>query len=199
MAKRLAALGMAAAIGVGGLAVAAVDPLTVAGAQGTGAPAGAGEAGASGASGAARRAGALRRALDGLVADGTLTQAQADEVMAAAKAEAGAGRQRRRERRDELLEVAAEALGSTPDDVKAGVAAGTSIAEQAEAKGIDRQVVDDALTKAATDRIDAAVADGTLTEAQGAKATERVDKAVDRILDADGSGRSSGRRRRSGN
>ena len=182
MGKKLAAVGMAAAIGVGGLTVAAVNPLTTAGAQE--APAVTSEAPA--------KAGPLARALDALVADGTLTQEQADAVTAKTKAEAEAGRAERKEnrqaRRAATLDVVAKALGSTPEDVKAGLADGQSIAAQAEAKGVDRQVVDDALTAHLNATIDAAVADGNLTEERAAKAKEHVDQAVDRILDADGSG-----------
>ena len=183
MGKKLAAVGMAAAIGLGGLTVAAVNPLGVAGAQD--APAASTEAPAA-------KDGPLARALDALVADGTLTQAQADAVAAKAKAEAEAGRaehkENRKARRAATLDVVAEALGSTPDEVKAGLKDGQSIAAQAEAKGVDRQVVDDALTKHLNASIDAAVKDGTLTEERAAKAKEHVDQAVDRILDADGSG-----------
>lgn len=186
MGKKLAAVGMAAAIGVGGLTVAAVNPLGVAGAQETPA-ATTQEAGP-----VAAKEGPLARALAELVADGTLTQEQADAVADATKAEAEAGRADRKEkakaRRTATLGVVAEALGSTPEEVKAGLKDGTSIAAQAEAKGVDRQVVDDALTEHLTANIDAAVADGKLTEERAAKAREHVDQAVDRILDADGSG-----------
>jgi hypothetical protein len=48
-------------------------------------------------------------------------------------------------------------------------------------------VVEDALTGALTTRIDDAVSSGKITEAQGAKAKEKVGQVVDRILDADGS------------
>lgn len=186
MGKKLAAAGMAAAIGLGGLTIAAVNPLTTAGAQEapttSEAPADPG----------ATKDGPLARALDALVADGTLTQEQADAVAAETKAEAEEGRAERKEdrqaRRAATLDTVAKALGSTPEDVKAGLKDGRSIAAQAEAKGVDRQVVDDALTAHLNTTIDAAVADGTLTEDRAAKAKERVDKAVDRILDADGSG-----------
>jgi polyhydroxyalkanoate synthesis regulator phasin len=182
MGNKLAAVGLAAAIGVGGLTAAAVNPLASAGAQS--APASAAEAPA--------KEGPLARALAALVADGTLTQAQADAVTAKTKAEAEAGRAERKEnrqaRRTATLAVVAKALGSTPEAVKAGLADGTSIAAQARAGGVDRQVVDDALTKHLTATIDAAVADGKLTEERAAKARAHVDQAVDRILDADGSG-----------
>ena len=83
--------------------------------------------------------------------------------------------------------------GIHAEEVKAGLKDGTSVAAQAEAEGVDRQVVDDALTAHLQGRIDAAVQDGTLTEERAAKAEEHVDGAVDRILDADGS-RFRGRR-----
>ncbi len=183
MGKRLASIGLAAAIGVGGLAVAAVNPLTGAGAQQGGTPTTTAPAAGTA---KAHRAGPLERALDQLVADGTLTQAQADKVMEATKAEAEAGKERRQDRRAAVAEAAAKAIGVSVQDLEAGVKGGTSIAEQAKAKGVERQVVDDAITKVMTERIDAAVADGTLTADQGAKAKEHLDKVVDRILDADG-------------
>lgn len=181
MGKRLAAIGAAAAIGIGGLTVAAINPIGMAGAQdasSTTVPA------ADGAR--AHRSGALERALMDLVADGTLTEAQAAKVKKAVISEAKTSRQNRKDRRADVLQVAADAIGSTPDEVKSALKDGTSIADQAEAKGVDRQVVDDALTKAITARIEAAVKAGTITADQGAKATARLDKVVDRILDADG-------------
>ena len=140
MGKKLAAVGMAAAIGVGGLAVAAVNPLGAAGAQ--------------------------------------------EAPAACTKAEV---KEHRKARRAATLAVIAEALGSTPAEVKAGLKDGTSVAAQAEAKGVDRQVVDDALTAHLNANIDAAVESGRLSEERAAKAKDHVDTAVDRILDADGS------------
>lgn len=191
MGTRLAAVGMAAAIGLGGLGVAALNPLTVAGAQNastaTTAPA---------STGTASHDGPLKRALQKLVADGTLTQEQADKVLATTKAEAQAAKDQRKEKgkanRQELLKVVADAIGTTPAKVTEGLKGGTSIAEQAKAAGVDRQVVDDAVTKVLTARIDAAVQDGKLTDEQATKAKARLDKVVDRILDADGSHRGGG-------
>ena len=181
MGKRLTAISAAAAIGIGGLTVAAINPIGMAGAQDT-------TSTTAPPAGGARtpRSGPLERALKDLVADGTLTEAQAAKVKEAVTSEAKAGHQKRKDRRADVLQVAAEAIGSTPDEVKAGLKDGTSIADQAEANGVDRQVVDEALTKAITARIEAAVKAGTVTADQGAKATARVDKVVDRILDADG-------------
>ena len=182
MGKRLAAIGAAAAIGIGGLTVAAVNPIGMAGAQGTTSTTVPAADGAR-----AHRSGALDRALKDLVADGTLTEAQAAKVKDAVTSQAKAGHQHRKDRRADVLQVAADDIGSTPDEVKAAVKAGTSIADQAKAKGIDRQEVDDALTEAMTARIEAAVKAGTITADRGAKAIARLDKLVDKILDANGS------------
>lgn len=190
MGKRLAAVGAAAAIGIGGLTVAAVNPLSVAGAQdkpAAEAP-GSGSAGAKG-KGKVDRNGPLDRVLDGLVADGTLTTEQATKVTDALTAEVAEGRQARKDRRAETLAVVADAVGSTPDEVRAALKDGTSIAAQAEANGVERQVVADALTKSMSARIDEAVKAGMITGDKGAKAKKKLPKAVDRTLDADGSGR----------
>lgn len=198
MGKRFAAVATAAAIGVGGLTVAAVNPLSTAGAgtvatpQGdTGSAAGQhGQHGRGHGKGGPHGEGALTQALDKLVADGTLTREQADKVLAAVKAEAKSAQEEhkgdRKERRQELLGVVAKAIGSTPEDVAARLQDGTSIAEQAKAEGVDRQVVADALTKAFTARLDAAVADGRLSAEQATKAKDRLAKVVDRALDGKG-------------
>ncbi|CAN5793800.1 hypothetical protein BH10ACT1_BH10ACT1_35380 [soil metagenome] len=190
MGKRIAAVGLAVAIAGGGLAVAAIDPLGIAGAQdaptSTTVPAGA----------EGSHDGPLARALDDLVADGTLTEAQAAKVTSTVTAEAQEGRAdrraKRKERRTELVATVAAALGSTPDEVKAGLKAGTSIAAQAEAKGVERQVVDDAVTKDLTARIDAAQEAGTITSDRATEAKGKLDHAVDELLDADGSKLGSG-------
>ena len=191
MGKRLATVGIVAAIGIGGLGVAAINPLSTAGAQQ--------DATAATEPTAGERVGPLRRALDALVADGTITQAQADAVLERAKAEAQAGRAERKERfaekRAEVIGAAAEALGTTPEAVTDALADGTSIAEQAEAAGVDRAVVADAIRGVLSARIDAAIADGRMTEERAAKVREHLDGAVDRILDADGTHRGHGRGR----
>ena len=181
MRTRLAALAATAAIGIGGLVVAAFNPMGMASAQ---------DAPAAGP--ATGRHGPLVRALDALVADGTITEAQAAAVTERVGDEATDGRPAGKERRAATIEVVADALGSTPSEVEAGLASGRSIAAQAEAAGVDRQAVDEALTGALSERIDAAVEAGKLTEARAAKGREKLDGVVDRILDADGSGTGRG-------
>jgi polyhydroxyalkanoate synthesis regulator phasin len=189
MSKRLATIALAGAVGLGGLGAAAVSPLGIAAAQG----------GSEVAEGSGARSGPLQRALDDLVADGTLTQEQADAVADATQAEAEAGRAERREqrqeRRAEVLGAAADALGSTPDEVKAGVRGGASLAAQAEAAGVDRATVEAAIGAVLQARLDAAVAEGRIGEERAAAMAERLDEVVDRIVDADGQGRPQGRLR----
>ncbi|WP_426570992.1 hypothetical protein [Aquihabitans sp. McL0605] len=186
MGKKLAAVGMAAAVTVGGFTVAAINPLGVAGAQ---------DAPAAVTTSTGQKAahdGPLARALAKLVADGTLTQAQADKVASTTKAEAKtaveARREKRTERRTELLAVVSKALGSTPADVKAGFKDHKSIATQAKDKGVDIAGVDAAIKGELTTRLDAAVKDGKLTQERADQAKANLDKAVDKIVNADGTG-----------
>src|SRR5690606_33955504 len=139
--------------------------------------------------------GILKKALDGLVADGTITQEQADKVLEATKAEGKRVRTERKAQRAETLKIVADALGSTPDEVGAAMKDGTTIAEQAEAAGVDRAVIEKALAAHLDDRIDAAVSDGTMTAERAAKAKEHSADAAARIVD----GFSRHRRGRPGN
>jgi len=79
--------------------------------------------------------------LDELVADGTLTQAQADAVKSGVKDEL----QERRERRKELAAVVADTIGIPVEDLVAALKDGQSIAQVAEANDVERQAVVDAL------------------------------------------------------
>jgi hypothetical protein len=55
------------------------------------------------------------------------------------------------------LEVAAEAIGITEDELRTALEGGQSIAQVAEANGVDVQVVIDAMVAAATERLEAAI------------------------------------------
>lgn len=83
------------------------------------------------------------------------------------------------------LAAAAKALGLTEDEVRTQLQAGKTLAEIAEAQGVDRQDLVDALVAAGEERLD---------EAKAAL-PDRIDELVDRKLpgDADGGGRPGGR------
>lgn len=137
----------------------------------------------------------LKNALAGLVTDGTLTQAQADKVASTlndqlpqgghgGRGAPGAGRG------GIDLQAAAEVLGMTRDEVHEAQHAGTTLAQLAEQKGVALGTLVDRLVAAATERIDAAVTAGRLTQAQ---ADEQKATLRDRITTAVSQARPQGR------
>jgi polyhydroxyalkanoate synthesis regulator phasin len=132
----------------------------------------------------------LGETLAPLVADGTITQAQADKVvetLLAARPEGGPGGRGHGPGGGRFGgEAAATALGITVDELRTALREGSTIAEVAQEKGIDVQVVIDAIVAERTEQIAAAVADGKLTQEQAderladleAKVTERVNQAL---------------------
>jgi hypothetical protein len=110
----------------------------------------------------------LASVLAPLVADGTLTQAQADKVVAAleaARPEGGRGDRGGHGRRF-ALDTAATAIGITADELRTELQAGKSIAAVATAKGVDVQKVIDAMVAEYTTREQAEVATGEHTQAE---------------------------------
>lgn len=109
--------------------------------------------------------------LDGLVADGTLTQDQADKVGAAFDAAApergprgGPGGMHKGGPRVDVLGVAAGALGMEEADLHDALHDGQTIAEVAAGKGVDVQTVIDAIANELNASLDQAVADGRITQ-----------------------------------
>jgi len=144
----------------------------------------------------------LTDALAPLVTDGTITQAQADKVIAAIESAApqrGQGGGKR-------LEVAATAIGITVAELRTELGTTKSLADVAKAHNVDVQKVIDALVADATTHIDQAVTDGKLTAAQAATAqstlVERITKRVNTAGLPDrgrgGMGRHGGRGRHGG-
>ncbi|MCU1455553.1 MAG: hypothetical protein JWN46_3699 [Acidimicrobiales bacterium] len=179
MRKLIAAVGAITVMAVGGLAVAAVNPLMGVSAQ---TPAATGSAAPAA---TAPPPGPLKRALDGLVKNHTITQAQADAVRKAVAAETrNGGRRRPGLLRAQVVTIAANTIGVAPKDLRAALQAGSSIADQAKAKGVAPKTVTDALVAAATKRIDAAVAAGKLAPVQAARLKSRLPALADRIVNA---------------
>lgn len=124
-------------------------------------------------------------ALAGLVSDGTITEAQADEV-AAALSEAGIGHRGGPGagpfHGGPDLDAAATALGMTEDELRAALRAddGATLADIAEVRGVPVAQLVDALVAAAEERIADAVEDGRLTSEQ---ADEWLAELEDRITD----------------
>jgi polyhydroxyalkanoate synthesis regulator phasin len=124
----------------------------------------------------------IKSALSGLVEDGSLTQEQADEV-ATTLSDAGLGHGGHHGGDRIGLETAADALGLTEAELRTALESdGTSLADVAQAQGVDVGTLVDALVQAQQDRIAQAVEDGRLTQAEAdqrladleARVTERV-------------------------
>ncbi len=126
-------------------------------------------------------------ALAPLVEAGTITQAQADAVIAAL-AEAGppagghGGRGEMGGRGGRGLDSAAEALGISADELRTALEGGQTIAQVAESKGVDVQTVIDAMLADLKAHLDEEVAEGEHTQEEAdqklANATERITDAV---------------------
>ena len=109
----------------------------------------------------------LNETLKPLVDAGTITQAQADAVIAALKADMPEhGDQGRGGKGGPGLEIAAQALGTTADELHTALEGGQTLAQVAADKGVDVQVVVDALVAERTTHINQEVTDGELTQAQ---------------------------------
>ncbi|MDW3214069.1 MAG: hypothetical protein R8G01_08750 [Ilumatobacteraceae bacterium] len=128
----------------------------------------------------------LRESLQDLVDDGTITEAQADTVaehLVENRPERSErpGRTHRRgldgHRGDGA--VLADILGVDTDTLRSELAAGNSIADIAEANGVDVQAVIDALIADAESHVDMAVDHGLDEE----RAAERLERLAERIED----------------
>jgi hypothetical protein len=183
MRKTVATLVVGATLAAGGVTVAAVALPGPAGAQAEGPSEAAGDA-RPGRPGAPLRGRLLDGALDDLVGDGTLTEAQAAAVRDGVAAKADEVRERRAERRADRADAMASFLGLSAEALAAELATGKSLAEVAEAHGRSRDELVAAILVAVEERVDAAVADGTLTATRGeqleAAAPARIERLVDR-------------------
>jgi hypothetical protein len=129
----------------------------------------------------------IKEALNGLVSDKTLTQAQADKVastLASADLGGGRGGPGGRGGRGPGLAAAATALKMTEADLHTALHEGKSLAQVAKDKGVSVDTLIAALVKAEKERIAQDVADGRLTQAEAdqrlADVTERVTERVNR-------------------
>ena len=144
----------------------------------------------------------VREALQTLVTDGTITEAQLDKIVTALDAarpprgegegDHQGGRGGPGRRGGPGLEVAATALGITADELRGELQSGSSMAEVATAHGVDVQKVIDALVADATIHLDAAVTAGKLTQAEAdsklADLTERITEHVNSVMPEGGPG-----------
>lgn len=197
MRKQLATVGLAAALVAGGAGALAVAVPGISSAQtATTVPADPADLAAA----AAKGSGFLADTLAPLVADGTLTQAQADAVIAALQAARpgdGHGRGGPGGHGGRGLDAAATALNLSPEDLRAALVDGRTIAEVAGDQGVDVQVVIDALVADAQAHLAEEVAEGDLTQeeadAKAADLTARITEMVNTAPPVGGRGGGMGR------
>ncbi len=80
-------------------------------------------------------------------------------------------------------EAVAELLGIEAEDLRAQLEAGSTLAEIAEANGVDPDDLVDQLVADVTERLDEKVADGRLTEDEAAeKLAEKAERIEDRVF-----------------
>jgi hypothetical protein len=112
--------------------------------------------------------------LDGLVAKGSITQAQADQILAALQAARpehgpgghGPGGKGGPHGFGKDVDVAAQALGMTADELRTALQGGQSVADVAKAKGVDVSKVVDALVAQLKAHLDEEVKSGEHTQAE---------------------------------
>ncbi|MEL6890662.1 MAG: hypothetical protein AAFP84_03640 [Actinomycetota bacterium] len=126
-------------------------------------------------------------ALQPLVDDGTLTAEQVDAVsdrLVEVGAERHGDRLERRgnrlDRRIARADAVAEVLGMDVDELRAELRDGQTLAEIAEASGVDIQEVIDVMVEQAAQRLDAAVEAGRLTDDEAA---DRLAAITERLTD----------------
>jgi hypothetical protein len=130
----------------------------------------------------------------GLVADGTLTQAQADKVIATLKEARpargpgghGPGGHGDRGGRGARMEAISEVLGVTHEELHTALQGGQSIADVAKDKGVDVQKVTDALVAEAKTRLDQAVTNGRLTQAEADTRLAEITTKITELVNTPG-------------
>ncbi len=102
--------------------------------------------------------------------------------------------QHRRQVVRKALDVAAETIGIDKSDLVKALRAGKTVADVATAHNVDPQTVIDALVHAATEKIEAAKADGKISAERAAKIEARLPEAVGKLVNNKHEGKAGKRR-----
>jgi hypothetical protein len=133
------------------------------------------------------RSGRLRDALEPLVEDGTLTGAQADAV-AEHLASAFPGRHGHFIGRGPGLasfEAAAEIIGIENSELREALSDGATLAEVAEANGVDVETLINGLVSALDEKLNELVADGRITEEQAGEIRENAPDRIESFVNSE--------------
>ncbi|MFP5218536.1 MAG: hypothetical protein ACLGIG_02185 [Actinomycetes bacterium] len=130
----------------------------------------------------------IKQALADLVSDGTITQAQADEVAAALAEELPRGGPggHRHGGPGRHLATTAEVIGTTVGELRAALADGQSLAQVAESNGVSRDDLVAGLVAEAQQHLAEHVADGDITQEQADERLARITERIERLVDREG-------------
>jgi hypothetical protein len=187
MKKLIATIGIISALGVGAFALNSVLP---AGAVG-GSAVQATDPSTDPSPGCEGHGARIKGVLDKLVTDGTITQEQEDAIIQAMKDavvgdKPGRGGPRgggaRLKVLDGMLQVSADTIHVSVDDLTAALKSGQSVADVANAHSVNPSDVAAAIVSAGNVKLDQAVNDGTLTQVQADKLKSHLPKAADKFV-----------------
>ena len=130
----------------------------------------------------------ISEALQVLVDDGTLTEAQRDavvETLQNARPDRGEFRERLSQRGPRVAGEIAEILGLEGNEIREALRNGSSIAELAEAQGIDSADVVGAIVARAEERLDTAVENGRIDDTQAAEMLTRTAERAEDLVNGE--------------
>ena len=130
----------------------------------------------------------ISEALQVLVDDGTLTEAQRDavvETLQNARPDRGEFREPLGQRGPRVAGEIAEILGLEGNEIREALRNGSSIAELAEAQGIESAEVVDAIVARAEERLDTAVENGRIDVTQAAEMLTRTAERAEDLVNGE--------------
>ena len=130
----------------------------------------------------------ISEALQVLVDDGTLTDAQRDavvETLKNARPDRGEFREPLGQRGPRVAGEIAEILGLEGNEIREALRNGSSIAELAEAQGIESADVVDAIVARAEERLDIAVEKGRIDDTQAAEMLTRTAERAEDLVNGE--------------
>lgn len=130
----------------------------------------------------------ISEALQVLVDDGTLTDAQRDavvETLKNARPDRGEFREPLGQRGPRVAGEIAEILGLEGNEIREALRNGSSIAELAEAQGIESADVVDAIVARAEERLDTAVENGRIDDTQAAEMLTRTAERAEDLVNGE--------------
>lgn len=185
MKKLIATISVITALGAGAFALNAVLPAGATNTSVTQTGSGGPAAPSSNCDGPRAK---FKNVLDGLVQNGTITQDQEDKIVQAFK-DAAADNQRVRGRHPRarqalrgMVETAANTIGVSPADLVTELKTGKSVADVANEHNVAPDTVVKAIVDAGTAKVDEAVTNGKITQAQGDKIKSRLSDAASKFV-----------------